>query len=176
MSKVSERAIAAAAYQSKNGPRFGYGLCLQRCRMCYDVDALEPDAASAWAHAKFRHTQTNPVKIPRGVPVFWTGGSSGHGHIAISTGDGWCWSTDIKRTGYFDKVPIADIHSQWGLTLVGWTEDINGVRVWDAPQPDPTRGPHVDAAIDELKKSKGRGKRWAAIQAALKSLLGIKSH
>lgn len=133
MVNTPEQAIAKAA-ALKDGPKFGTGLCLREVRTCYGVPAQAPDAAAAWWAAKLRHRTTDPTSIPRGAPVFWTGGTSGHGHIAISTGGGNCWSTDILRAGYFDHVPINLIHQRWGLTLVGWTEDLNSVRVW-TPSP-----------------------------------------
>lgn len=120
-------AITAARTQSHAGPQFGVGECLMRVRGCYGIAAREHDAAQAWQLAKVKHPQTDPNKIPRGYPVFWTGGSKGFGHIAISAGNGKCWSTDIKRPGFFDYADIADIHAKWGLTLVGYTDDINGV-------------------------------------------------
>lgn len=113
-------------------PTSEYGMCLREVRECFGVGPGAADAAEAWANAKHKHPETNPAMIPRGVPVFWTGGSHGHGHIAISTGTGKVWSTDIIRPGYFDKVPLTEIHARWGLTLVGWTEDLNGVRVHEA--------------------------------------------
>ena len=70
-----------------------------------------------------------PLSLWVESPVFWEGGSASHGHIAISAGNGFCWSTDIRRTGFMDRVPIDEIHAKWGLTLLGWTEDINGVTV-----------------------------------------------
>ena len=119
-------AIAAARKQSHEGPRSGTGWCLRDVRVCYRIPALAPDAIGAWNIAKTKHRETDPADIPRGYPVFWSGGSEGHGHIAISAGGGKCWSTDIKRAGYFDYVDIAEIHAQWGLTLLGWTADLNG--------------------------------------------------
>ena len=121
--------IAAARTQSHKGPAAAAGMCLMMVRTCFGISALEPDATSAWQNAKVKHPTTDPTKIPRGWPVFWTGGSHGHGHIAISAGAGKCWSTDIARTGFFDFVDITEIHAAWGLTLVGWTEDINGQQV-----------------------------------------------
>ncbi|RNL63659.1 hypothetical protein EFK50_07910 [Nocardioides marmoriginsengisoli] len=115
-------------------------MCLKMVRGCYGVPAKAEDAATAWADAEHRHPEANPLAIPYGAPVFWTGGSKGHGHIAISTGNGECWSTDIKRPGYFDHVRIAEIERKWGLKLVGWAEDVNGVRIWTAPvKPKPSR-------------------------------------
>lgn len=146
MTYTPEQAIAAARHQSENGPEFGVGLCLQRCRICFGVDSKYPDAAAAWAGAQYKHTRGVP---PRGTLVFWTGGSHGHGHIAISAGDGCCWSTDIKRLGRFDKVSIDLIHEQWGMTYAGFTEDINGVRVIKLP----------------------RNTRWRRVRKALKAAL-----
>lgn len=124
-------AIRTARARSKSPrPTSEPGYCLREVRECYGVPAAALDATQAWDQAKRRHPQTDPRKIPRGVPVFWLGGSGGHGHVAISTGWGRCWSTDILRAGFFDRVPIDAICDRWGLTLVGWTEDLNGVRVY----------------------------------------------
>ena len=128
--------IRAARTQSETGKPFhGEGMCLFYVQECFGIAAgqpgviLSPDAFGAWKAAKVKHPETNPVKIPRGYPMFWSGGRAGHGHIAISAGDGFCWSTDIKRVGFFDRVPVTQIHAQWGLTLLGWTEDLEGVTV-----------------------------------------------
>lgn len=127
--------IREARTRSKSPhPTSQAGYCLREVRECYGVGPRANDAAEAWATADHRHLEHDPNVIPRGVPVFWLGGTEGHGHVAISTGDGRCWSTDINRTGYFDHVDIDDITSKWGLSLVGWTEDLNGVRVW-TPNP-----------------------------------------
>jgi hypothetical protein len=119
-------AIGKARKQSHEGPQFGVGMCLQEVRLCYGIPALAADAVGAWNIAKTKHRETDPADIPRGFPVFWSGGSHGHGHIAISAGGGKCWSTDIERAGFFDYVDIAEIHAKWGLTLLGYTGDLNG--------------------------------------------------
>ena len=126
------RATKEARRRSKSPtPTSGPGYCLREVRECYGVGPAAPDATSAWENARYKHRETDFTKIPRGVPIFWTGGSGGHGHVAISTGFlARCWSTDIRRSGYFDRVPIAEISERWGLRLVGWTEDLNGVRVY----------------------------------------------
>ena len=109
MTRTGEDAIAVARREHRDGVAFGVGMCLQRVRLCYDIPALYPDAATAWLRAGARHPQIDPTQIPRGFPVFWTGGSAGHGHIAISTGGGECWSTDVAHLGHWDKVPIERI-------------------------------------------------------------------
>jgi hypothetical protein len=122
-------AIIAARTQSQNGPQFGEGECLMRVHDCYGIGALFPSAAAGWTGARMKHPTADPAVIPRGYPVWWTGGSHGFGHVAIAAGNGMCWSSDIRRIGFFDLVPIDEIHAKWGLTLVGWTEDLNGQTV-----------------------------------------------
>lgn len=112
-------------------PTSDVGWCLREVRECFGVAQLAPSATQAWEWAKAKHHVTNPDKVPRRVPVFWTGGSHGAGHIAIGIGDGMCWSTDIRRDGWFDRVAIAEVARKWPkLKLVGWSEDLNGVTVW----------------------------------------------
>lgn len=107
--------------------------CLIFARSAFGVAAQYPDAATAWSQAAFKHgTAGTP---PAAVPVWWTGGTHGYGHVAVSAGNGYCYSTDILRHGKVDKVPITRINLSWGLTYKGWTEDINSVRVYTLPPP-----------------------------------------
>jgi len=126
---MGAHAIAAADTQSRKGPAFAVGMCLQRVRICFGIGAKASDAIGAWNGAQHKHRTTDAKAIPAGYPVFWSGGSASHGHIAISAGKGKCWSTDIRRRGYFDLVDIDTIHRQWGLTLLGYTGDLNGKEI-----------------------------------------------
>lgn len=164
MTTLSDHAIEIALAQSKDGPRIDRwlgvdkpgGWCLKAVRTCYNVDAFDftpnngsaPWAIEAFDHAAFKHLEDNPGAVPRGVPVFWR--KDGRpGHIAISLGNGECLSTDITREGFFDKARIADISRAWGMELVGWTEDLNTIRVWTPPAPKPPVETRViDHAID----------------------------
>lgn len=149
------------------------------------------DAEDQWKAARFKHPETDPNKIPRGVPVYWGGGSSDNGHAAGPTrGDGTVWGTDLVRDGHVDVYPIADVAKKWGLTLLGWTEDIGGVRVYTpkpapapaskpTPKPAPkpkTRGRRVVRAIEILRGARDKaepGKRRRSIKAAIQALRGI---
>lgn len=124
-----------AQAQHERRSRDWTGWCLVFVRSAFGVPAQQPDAASAWANAERKHPVTSGSQVPRGVPVFWTGGSHGHGHIALSRGDGSVWTTDFVREGQVDVARIDDITRGWGLTLAGWTEDLNGVTVWTPPKP-----------------------------------------
>jgi len=113
------------------------GYCLQYTRTAFNVGAKYPDASTGWRNAKYKHTSYPP---PRGVPVWWTGGSKGHGHVAVSAGKGKCWSTDAKGATNVAKVDIRELTRRWGLRYEGWSEDINGVRVYDANRGKPAKG------------------------------------
>lgn len=124
--RMGKAAVDFAAAQAANATRDWTGICLIFVRNSFNVGPANPDATSGYLAAKFKHgTAGTP---PLGVPLWWTGGN--HGHVAISTGDGSCFSTDILRKGKVDKVPISKIARQWGKTYKGWSEDINGARIW----------------------------------------------
>lgn len=147
-----EEAITAARTQSEHGPAFTPGMCLREVRECYQVGPKSIDATSAWEDSPTKHRAGVP---PRGVPVWWTGGSAGHGHVAISAGDGLVWSPDSKRAGYFDRVGISTPHEDWNLTYAGWTEDINGVRVYLPPMTLPPNFKRADRALTRAMRQAG---------------------
>jgi hypothetical protein len=122
--------------------------CLQLARSAYDVAALHPEADQAWAATRFR---TQPQeRPPAGWLVWWD--RPGHpandndaGHVAVSAGDGLCWSNDVKRRGGVDLVRIDAIGRAWGLPRVGDSRDINGrlVVVTDERVPPHPHAPKV---------------------------------
>jgi len=138
---LAAEAAARAAYQSAHGPKFGTGQCMMRNRLLvnapaigdYDGDGMA-DAEDGWKFAKLKHPTSDPSAVPGGCFVWWGGGSRDNGHVAFvdPVKPGYCWSTDVQRDGYFDLVPIALIRKKWGLPLLGWSEDIDGVTVYDA--------------------------------------------
>lgn len=174
---VAERALERAAYQSAHGPRFpgendGAGQCLVRTRLLYDAPSVgdvdhsgRASAYDGWLASAGKHHTQDSKSFPKGSVAWWSGGSHGDGHVAPVIGGGECWSTDIRRSGYYDRVPIDLIHQKWGLTLLGWTENINGVQVW-APQPE------KDEDVDYLDWSKKAQAALAADVAA--AVLGAK--
>ena len=110
---IAKAAIAEAGRRSEEGPERDSGICLVLVRECYGIGPAgnanldgDADAFDAWFRSPHKHRETNPARIPRGVPIFWQGGSANHGHIAIATGfSGNCWSTDIKRKGFWPGPP-----------------------------------------------------------------------
>jgi hypothetical protein len=104
-----------------------------------DIPAAAADATSAWRLARNKHfLGMHPdQRIPRGVPVFWTGGSMNHGHVAIATGYGRGPDATVLSPGVpgattrWRKVPVSAISNGWGLDLVGYSWDLNGHPVPD---------------------------------------------
>lgn len=132
MAIIKGNPIKAARRQAEaRQPTTEPGMCLRETRECYGIGPMWPDAITAWQRARRKHPSPALSEIPKGVPVFWSGGSEGHGHVAIAAEkDGYCWSVDILRSGYWDRVLISKITTDWGLTFLGWTEDLNGTTVW----------------------------------------------
>jgi hypothetical protein len=135
-----------------------FGWCLVFVRRCFNVGPMYGSAEKGYFGTDFKHgTSGTP---PLGVPIWWTNG--GDGHVAISTGDGNCYSTDIKRRGKVDKVAISYITRTWGQKYRGWSEDINGVRIYRpgqkvAPLPAVDLSNVIDAARRDQFRPQGQG-------------------
>ncbi len=135
--RTPAQAVAYAKTEaSKPAQAKWHAMCLMFVRSCYGVAAYYATARKAWEGAKHRHATTNASSIPPGVPVFWRTGTV-NWHVAISIGDGYCYSTDIGGKGKVGRIGINDLSKRWGATLLGWTEDLNGVRVYTPPKPKP---------------------------------------
>lgn len=144
--RTPAEALATARRFAADSVYVGVGYCLKTVRTFYGVPALYPDAETAWEEAEQQHPTSDPKAIPRGVPVWWTNGR--YGHVALSAGGGMCWTTDYRRTGYVNLAPIGPLAAWCGGRLVGWTEDVNGVDVWN---PKPTKPAPVFDRADRLK-------------------------
>lgn len=132
MTRSGPQAIAWGRRQVEQPSRDWFALCLMFVRMCYAIGVRFPSARAAWEGAEFRRPTTDAGSIPAGVPVFWRVGE--FWHVALSIGAGKCLSTDVRRRGLVDVVRIDAIATAWGATLLGWTEDLNGVRIWSEGQ------------------------------------------
>jgi hypothetical protein len=140
--------------------------CKMFVRLCFAVPSDgTPDAGRAWDQADFRHREGNPMAIPAWVPVFWEQPTVAD-HVALSIGGGLCLSNDFLRGGRVDVCKIDDITRGWGGTLLGWTEDIDGVRVWSPPAPKPEPEPEPKPTRVQL----ARVDVWDAIALLDKAL------
>lgn len=149
MSRPNPPVVALAT--AKLAAYYDEGHCLQFVRKvyCHDggadrvpahrfspppINFRDPFAAEAFEHAETKHRPVAgqvPEPPPVGVPVWWTGGASGH--VAISAGRGFVLSTDYPAATQINRVSIKRLTQQWHKTYVGWTEDINTVTVFVTP-------------------------------------------
>lgn len=149
-----------------------------------DVDRDgDADAVDGWKATKHRHPgDRNP---PAGVPVFWSGGRNGYGHASVSLGGGKIRSTDADGSGRVATVDLAWPERTWGLTYLGWAEDLNGEII---PAPAPPKPPRpakertpgqITRARQLLQRALRRAEandnkvRAKAIRAALRRLDGL---
>lgn len=162
-----DRAEAVArALASKS---YAVAMCMQWTRLMFGIGAVgdfdgngRANAVDGWKSCRHRHPgDRNP---PAGVPVFWSGGSRGDGHAAVALGGGMIRSIDRPRAGVVGTVPLSDIERSWGLTYLGWAEDIGGVLIPTPPPPAPPapkrRPPRVRNYLQTAKRQRDR-----AIQA-----------
>jgi len=119
------------------------GYCQQQTRMWSGIPSRYPDASTAWRNTNDRYPgNRNP---PRGAHVFWTGGSHGYGHVAMSLGGGKVRSTDAGGAGKVATVDLGWVESAWGLPYAGWAWDNNEVTI-----PHSTSGGGGGGGDDEM--------------------------
>lgn len=120
------------------------GMCAQWTRLMFGIDALgdfdrdgDADAVDMWKACRTKNLgDRNP---PAGVPVFWSGGSSGHGHAGVTVPGppGTVRSIDMSEDGRHYQpgnvatTTIADIEREMGLRYLGWTYDLYGHEIPD---------------------------------------------
>lgn len=131
------RALASRTY-----PR---AMCYRWTREIFGLPAVgdvdgdgDADAVDGWKAARHRHPgDRNP---PVGVPVFWSGGSNGNGHAAVTV-PGGVRSIDVGPGGFgtVGTVDLGWFERQWNLTYLGWSEDLGGVRIPYDPPPAPKK-------------------------------------
>lgn len=179
MTRTVEEALAYLQDQSKDGQPFEVGWCKRETREAYQIPSDGSDsAAEAWERCDFKHPTTNTAGIPRGAFCWWLGGSVHDGHVAISVGNGLCWTVDFHRDGRWDLAPIESIAQQWpSLRFVGWSEDIDGVRIDLTPAAQPRRHPDADKVLEIAHEHRdarlsGRRLKWRRIARLARQLGG----
>lgn len=153
------------------------GMCLRETRVAYNIPGGVPDASTSWRQAIGRHAgDRNP---PIGAPVFWTGGSRGHGHIAIFAGNGMCRSTDAAGNGRMGTVGLDWPDRTWRTPYAGWAEGFNGVRIpglgGGQTITPPTGGGNWDAGdvwVSKLRRNQRDSDSVRRLQARLNAVIG----
>jgi GH25 family lysozyme M1 (1,4-beta-N-acetylmuramidase) len=107
------------------------GMCGQFCAVMYGYGfSGYRDAVTQWNETPSRIRHAGATDAPPGALVYWSGGSAGHGHVAISDGLGGVWSIDIGGPGTVSRVPAGTITSRWGLPYLGWARPYFQEQEW----------------------------------------------
>jgi hypothetical protein len=134
-------------------------------------------ATRAFNGTQHRHTTTPPA----GVPVWWDKGRTtaqfpeGLGHVAVSLGGGKIRSTDWPSKGKVGTTTIAKLNATWTKQRYrGWSEDINGVRVFIQPAIPGTPPPKVSLSkVVQAARSGSKAPGVLIVQQALKREFGL---
>jgi len=128
----------------------------------YDHDG-DADAVDGWKSEPTKFKHAGDRHPPAGVPVSYSGGSAGHGHRAISLGNGKIRSTDANGNGHVATVDLDWPEKHWGLKYLGWSDTMDGILVPEAPKPDAKPKSEaenlVEQARDLLRHAKSNAKK-----------------
>jgi hypothetical protein len=127
----------------------------------HDTDA---DAVDGWLSEPAWAKHPGDRNPPLGVPVSFSGGSSGHGHRAVVVGpNGQVGGTDTPERGRVGIVDIDWIERNWGLHYLGWSETITGLPI---PQEDDMADEATQKTLAEI---------LATAKDAVAEIKGLKS-
>lgn len=110
------------------------GWCLVYVQDVFGIPAKQPSALADWQANTFNHADQN---FPEGVAVpVWFSGKSGqlqqYGHVAVRMADGSVWSAShptLRTPMHFASIDALNAYYSNQLIYLGWTEDVEDVRV-----------------------------------------------
>lgn len=165
-----EKAVEEALSTKTNTP----GMCQKVTREWFNAPSAgdqdkdgDFDAFDGWLSEPVTARRPGDRNPPEGYPMSWSGGAKGHGHRAISLGNGFVRSTDVPRAGVVGTVHVDWFERNWGLSYLGWSTTIDGQRIPPNPRPNPEDGDldsdngrvtKVDRAIALLESARRRAK------------------
>jgi len=122
---VSAQARALAAI----GTRITPSRCLQYTRGWVGIGPKYPTALAAWNHATVKHPDEFPP-VGAVVPV-WFDSDDPAEHVALHLGDGSVVTVNGATVTRYESIKA--MCKAWGITYLGWAEDLNGVTVYTPP-------------------------------------------
>jgi hypothetical protein len=127
MPRLPREALAFLRAQVDHGTGFEPGWCKRKCREAYRIDSSGPetDATHEWGATRYR---VRGAWIPGGF-MWWTGGSEGHGHVAVMAHEvGTIFTVDYPRAGHWNRTTVASLERAWPrIRYAGISLDIDGV-------------------------------------------------
>lgn len=133
-----------------------YGMCLAVMRSAF---GLPPHGATAWdCYSNYNQVNHEDRNWPRNVwfPI-WFSGYGGAGHTCLMYIDDnsaiTIKTSPYTHKAYFDTYTDVDrLARGYGVTYVGWSEDVAGERViqWVDPPPPPQAAPAPEPTPPEV--------------------------
>ncbi len=118
------QAVAWANAHIHSGSQSGYyGMCDHLVALAYGWSASgSATAYTHWTQIPSSYKHLGSSSVPAGGLAFFSGGSSGAGHVMISIGAGQFVSNDIHGNGSYTRTTIGQITSTWGEHYLGWAQ------------------------------------------------------
>ena len=144
------------------------GECLHYAGMVFGIYSGPNTAWEAWTQTKYPHKDTNfPSNLSFPVWFSW----EVDGHVAIHTPNG-IYTSPLAGTGHLVYPSISALESAFGVTYVGWSEDIEGKRVIEGGIMNQTNVNNLYIAVLGRKADSSglktfTGKPWATVLADL---------
>lgn len=144
-------------------PRLGTqdatGMCLRFAQSFFGAPVAHPSAWVAWQHQQHRHGPAEPLP-PVPVPIWFshygTYGSpptyGNWGHVAIHVPGDAIYTSPAGGFGQGRYATIAQIERAFNATYVGWSEDINGLRVAEPGEEDDMFSDADRAVLNNIAK------------------------
>lgn len=129
-------------FRSQVGKAEFHLMCKAFVRTGFNViPSTSQTAIECWREAQHKHPTQDAESIPAFVPVFLDTSAAAEHVVGTvgrdSAGHRLCVSTDAGPNHTIGLVRLATLAAEWG-PIIGWTEDLDGQRIWTPPVVLPT--------------------------------------
>lgn len=112
---------AQAIAKAKSIRSWAIGMCDNFVANMYGYDSSGyTTAVRNWQATPGNLKHSGDWNAPAGSLMFWGGGSTGAGHVALSLGNGSIISTDATGPGVVGQIPARTPTDKWGHPYLGW--------------------------------------------------------
>lgn len=112
-----EQAIARA----RTFKTYAVGMCDRFVAQIYGFDSSGySTAVKNWLATPQSLKHSGDWNAPAGALMYWSGGSTGAGHVALSLGNGSIISTDATGPGTVGQISARTPTDKWGHPYLGW--------------------------------------------------------
>lgn len=112
---------AQALAKAKSVKTWAVGMCDNFVANMYGFSSSGyATAVKNWQGTPSTLKHAGDWNAPAGALMYWSGGSTGAGHVAISLGNGNIISTDATKLGSVGTISARTPTDKWGHPYLGW--------------------------------------------------------